>query len=532
MDMHANTATGRDTAQLYSRLEERIMARDQVGASEVFYDLVRAGRPLNEIIADCVRIHAPYTHVPYHERIDDGYPNFVNNDHCLLSARATLHLTKLLPADLAMLPMAQTIWYIPTGLDIWKQKINQAPGHYTRGFTGRIENPPAPVVYWPDQQPLRSDAPLQQRLGDWLTMVQRGEVLDAYRCFLGLMEDKPNRKQVLAEMVFAGLIDVQDRMFRNRSYTTGHKAYRARSTVELGNALGWDNAHNVIYAGALDIAVGPRWHSLYEMACNTVKEEIEGVALHAVPYGGVAEAELTMLRNTAPVTAEDEFALLRALLHEHSPANLDAITQMLKAGRDPRRIVDVIQLAAAEIVLATHGVNNFSMPMHCYEYTNALGWFYDSFDHPRRLRLLYVAAEFVNMSAWHQKLSDAFTPAPIHAPACARTFSADELLQRIDTAICSLNGPESLSWVQAYCDNVADRTPLVRTLALAACKLGNDPHNQEIPQNMLEDFAKNRSSRRDRLLLACAQHCAAHRKYGDPFEAAQRFAGAMGAAMS
>src|SRR5215471_5437876 len=94
MDMLANSA-GRETAQLYSRLEERILARDQVGASEVFYDVVRAGRPLNEIIAEGVRIHAPYTHVPYHERIDDGYPNFVNNDHCLLSARATLHLTNL-----------------------------------------------------------------------------------------------------------------------------------------------------------------------------------------------------------------------------------------------------------------------------------------------------------------------------------------------------------------------------------------------------------------------------------------------------
>ena len=78
------------------------------------------------------------------------------------------------------------------------------------------------------------------------------------------------------------------------------------------------------------------------------------------------------------------------------------------------------------------------------------------------------------------------------------------------------------------CDSVAERAPLVRTLALAACKLGNDPHNQEIPQNMLEDFGKNQSPRRDRLLLACAQHCAAHRKYGDPFEAAQRFARSMG----
>ena len=121
--------------------------RDQKGASDVYYDLVRAGRPLTEIIAEGVRIHAPYTHVPYHERIDDGYPNFVNNDHCLLSARATLNLTRMLPAHLAMLPMAQTIWYIPTGLDIWNQKIDKAPGHYTRhrGNVGQWRAPPAPV---------------------------------------------------------------------------------------------------------------------------------------------------------------------------------------------------------------------------------------------------------------------------------------------------------------------------------------------------------------------------------------------------
>ena len=131
MDVRVDTA-----ANLYGQLEDRIMARDQVGASEVYYQLVRAGRPLSEIIAEGIRIHAPYTHVPYHERIDDGYPNFVNNDHCLLSARATLHLTRLLPSDLAMLPMAQTIWYIPTGLDIWNQKINQGTWSLHAQFHG------------------------------------------------------------------------------------------------------------------------------------------------------------------------------------------------------------------------------------------------------------------------------------------------------------------------------------------------------------------------------------------------------------
>ena len=144
----------RECNRLYGRLEERIMARDQVGASEVWHDLVRAGRPVLEMLSEAVRIHGPYTHVPYHERIDDGYPNFVNNDHCLLSVRASLGLTPMMPRHLSALPMAQTIWYIPSGLDIWNQKLNRVPGHYTRGLKGTSTSPPAPVIYWPDQEQL------------------------------------------------------------------------------------------------------------------------------------------------------------------------------------------------------------------------------------------------------------------------------------------------------------------------------------------------------------------------------------------
>ncbi len=363
----------RATSTLYAKLEDRVLARDQVGASQVYYDLVRAGRPLKEMIAEGVRIHAPYTHVPYHERIDDGYPNFVNNDHCLLSARATINLAKMVPERLAMLPMAQTIWYIPSGLDIWNQKINKAPGHYTRmrGNLGSVDRPPEPVVYWPDQEPLRQEGPLNERLSNWLTLVHRGQVIDAYRTFLGLMEDVPNRKAVLAELVFAGLIDVQDRMLFNRSYSTGHKAYRARSTVEIGNAIGWDDpaSHHVLYAGALDIAVGPRWYSTYEMACNMVKMHIEGEALHAVPYGGVSDAELTVLRNNKEALNQEEAAgLIEAVLRGQEPANLHAVTGLLKAGKDPRRILDVLQIAAATVVLQTVDPNDFSMPHHCYEY--------------------------------------------------------------------------------------------------------------------------------------------------------------------
>lgn len=519
-----------EAAGLYDRLEDRILARDQVGASRAYYDLVKSGRPMPEIVAAAVRIHAPYTHVPYHERIDNGYPNFVNNDHCLLSARAGINLSRMLPADLANLPMAQTIWYIPTGLDIWNQKVGKAPGHYTRGFKGAIENPPAPKVYWQDQQAEPSAGPLRERLDQWITLVHRGEVIPAYRHFLGLMQDAPNRREVLAELVFAGMIDVQDRMLYNRSYTTGHKSYRARATVELGNFVGWDNAHDVVYAGALDIAVGPRWYSTYEMACNAVTMFIQGESLHAVPYAGTTERELELLGNTAALTQQEANELIDVIIRQPEPAYVEHLAKLLLAGKSPRRIVDVLQIAAAQVVLETQIDTNFSMPQHCYEYCNTLGWFYDNFDHPQRLKLLWVAASFLNRNAHHQKHTGDLNPVTIRAPGTASKLSSQQLLERVDSAVGELNGPEGVAWTQAYLDSGADRAPLVQRLALMATRIGNDPHNQEIAQCMLEDYGKSTSPDRDRLILAAAQHTAVHRKYGDRFEASRRFGEAFGIA--
>ena len=82
--------TRKGPVDTYARLEECILSRNQQGANEVFFELVKDGRPLPELLREAVRIHAPYTHVPYHQRLDDGVVKFVNNDHCLLSARATL----------------------------------------------------------------------------------------------------------------------------------------------------------------------------------------------------------------------------------------------------------------------------------------------------------------------------------------------------------------------------------------------------------------------------------------------------------
>src|SRR5947209_5923882 len=351
MPAQAETATNgrQEAARLYQELEDRMLARDQEGGSRIYYELLRRGRPLPEIMAEAVRIHAPYTHVPYHQRIDDGFPNFVNNDHCLLSARAAVNLQRMLPEKLAGLPLAQTIWYIPSGLDIWNQKILKAPGHYaTRGYKMPNAEPPKPMVYWPDQEPLRESGPLNERLNNWLTLIERGQVIDAYRIFLGLMEETEHRKEVLAQLVFAGLIDVQDRMLFNRSYTTGHKSYRARATVELIHAVGAANAHPILYAGVPDIAVGPRWYSLYEMGTGVVQSLLEG-------------KDRELMAQSGRLTLAEQRTLEEVILRQPEPAYIHEIVSLLKAGKGPRQILDVIQVASAQVILETGHPNNYSM---------------------------------------------------------------------------------------------------------------------------------------------------------------------------
>src|SRR5438477_9102087 len=364
----AHTNGRQEAAPLYAELEERLLARDQEGGSRIYYELLRRGRPLPEIMAQAVRIHAPYTHVPYHQRIDDGFPNFVNNDHCLLSSRAAITLQKMLPEKLAGLPLAQTIWYIPSGLDIWNQKILKAPGHYaTRGYKMPNAEPPKPMVYWPDQEPLRESGPLNERLNNWLTLIERGQVIDAYRIFLGLMEETEHRKEVLAQLVFAGMIDVQDRMLFNRSYTTGHKAYRARATVELGNAVGWSKAHAIVYAGVPDIAVGPRWYPPYEMAANVCQALLDG-------------RDHELRQNQGVLTPAEQTELLDVVLNGREPDIQYRLTDLLKDGKGPRQVLDVIQVAAAELMVQCGAAENYSMPQHSAEYFNTVSWVFDVFD--------------------------------------------------------------------------------------------------------------------------------------------------------
>ena len=525
--------TGNGTAALYAKLEDRYLERDQVGATLVFHDLVRAGRPLAEIARETVRIHGPYTHVPYHQRIDRGFFRFVNNDHCLLSTRSSLFLPAFVAPELQYLPMAQTVWYVPTALDPWNQLIGGAPGHYgRRTWTGGKTGPfPKPTAHWPDQTPLQLDGPFEERLDHWLTLVEQGQVIEAYRVFLGLFEDRERRRELFAQLAFAGLIDVQDRMLYNRSYTTGHKSFRARATIEIGNAVGWDDAHAVLYAGVLDMAVGPRWHSGYEMACQVSWLDLANddhrnqSSLEASP-SIVCEARFHASKE--PLTPKEAQTLIEALTQAPEPAYIEAITTLILAGKGAVQILDTMQIAGAKLILETADGRDYSGPQHCFQYMNTLRWFLSTYEHPHRLKLLYVAGNFINQVADWLRATARPSQGDTRPPQGSASMSADEILQKLDAAQIAMKPAESVAWTRAYLEGGHDRARLVGTLALDALKHGNDTHNQEVALCLLDDYRRNPGGDREQLLLACAQHTAGHQKYGDTLEPYRRYLEAVG----
>ena len=537
--MAVTASIDRETAAIYDRYRDTVLSRDNQAATEIAFDLMKRGRGTTEILSETIRAHAPYTHVPYHQRIDAGIVRFVNNDHCLGSSRATLHLQNLVSEDLRRLPLTQTVWYVPTGLDIWNQLQGRMPGHYSRRTYDPAKYPDGPMplmAHWAQPEPEPWTGSYEEGLNEWLTRVQRGDVDGEYALFLGLWQQKERRSELLAQMVFAGLIDVQDRIFWNRSYTTGHKSFRARATVELGRAIGWDDAEHVLYAGVPDIAVGPRWYSLYESACQLMMYHLDEKApdssLAATSASG-RDAEL--FANDTPLSEPESEGLIRAIIRDPEEAYIEDLTALLKAGRSPRSILDTIQIAAARVVLECGEPANFSMPQHGSQYCNTLGWFYKNFEHPHRTKLLYVAANFINQCAHWVRNSKGNrtrgTATYMAGYAKSEEFDAmpqGRLLENLSEALLALDTEQSVAWTQRYLEQGYPRAALVETLAGEIAKQGNDPHNQDIGLCMLEDYGRTSSSQRDTLLLTAAHHTAGHMKYGDQYVPYRRYAEAFG----
>ena len=261
--------------KVFDQLTDAILQRDQPRTTDLFYRMVtNEGRSIGEALSVVTAAEAPFVQVPCHVNIKDGAIVLTNNDHTILGLRASTYLMPYLPDKYQLLPLLQSVWYIPAGLDIWNQLLYKYPGRYATMKGVQVPSPPyGPTVWQQDQEPIYETGTVEERLHSQMVATVAGDSQRSYRLFLGLAEDESIRPQLRDQLEFLGLIDLQDTVIGRKARNTGHKALRARAVTDLANYIGWDNSQGVYYMGVPDMAIGPLYYSLYDAACVRIAAE-------------------------------------------------------------------------------------------------------------------------------------------------------------------------------------------------------------------------------------------------------------------
>ena len=214
----------------FGPLTHAILERDQPRTADLFFRMVaREGRSIGDALSVVTAAEAPFVQVPSHINVKDGQISLINNDHTILGLRASAYLMPYLPEKYRLLPLLQSIWYIPAGLDIWNQLAGRYPGRYAT-MKGMNVPPPSygPVVWNDDQEPIRDEGTVEERLHSYMIATVSGDSRRSYGLFLGLAEDEQLRPMLRDQLEFLGLIDLQDTVVGRKARNTGHKAIQLK----------------------------------------------------------------------------------------------------------------------------------------------------------------------------------------------------------------------------------------------------------------------------------------------------------------
>ena len=496
----------------FDALTDAILERDQPRTTDHFFRMVaREGRTLGDALSIVTAAEAPFVQVPSHIDVRDGQITLINNDHTILGLRTSTDLARFLPETHRLLPLLQSVWYIPAGLDIWNQLRGRYPGRYAT-MKGMNVPPPSygPVVWNEEQAPIVEKGSVDERLHAYTIATMSGDVRRSHGLFLGLAADEEIRPRLRDQLLFLGLIDVQDTVSGRKARNTGHKALRARAVTDLADFIGWERAHGVYYIGVPDMAVGPLYYSVYDAACVTVAAEF--------PDAGKALKQT----NRTPLTPAEVEEMVRLLMEADAPTIWNLVTTHLKNGVSLRSLGDAIQLGAAELILRTTVPRQFTDGQHPFDYCNTANYWMRTSDNPYQPRVLYVMANFVNDVARSNKLVRS-----VIEQECAGFDGAgrtpEALLAELDEAILAFDVPRTTALAHAYLKSGADRTAYQTTIATAACKFQDDPHNQKITHSSFEEYAESSTHLRDRLLLVAARLLAGWPKMPGERECYARF---------
>jgi hypothetical protein len=454
---------------------------------------------------------APYLHVPaHHKLLPNGEFRNVNYDHTILGIRAGMRLMPWLSERERYLTLAQAIWYVPQGLDVWAQLECGFPGHYAREQEKCAEE----VLqsnkqlhrHFEDLAPLGAGS-VDERFQRMFHAIVDGDKVTAYRLFLGLAAQPELRDRVRNEVLFAAIIDQQEFNSFRRVRHIGHKAIRTRSMFDLADWVGWDEAHPYFYIAVPDLCNAPIFHSLYDHASFMLGITFKGAQyrLHET--------------NTAPLTEEEQDRLIGEIMAGDPIAVTHEITALLRRGRALTGIADMVMIAHA-----THCVEKlrtaiaYTVPMHSFDYANVVNFWLRSFKHPHQAKAVYLSAWFVTDTIreidWYP--DDPAGAKPDYAPFrdWAEGLSTSEALAELERTIAAQDPSRAVALVRAYQRRTGDRDALIRTLVHCAGKFQGDAHIFRNARSVIEEYYHNSASprRKDVLFQAWAHYLAFYKK--------------------
>ena len=484
------------------RFQEALIEANYARTATYFVDLLKEGHPMPRLVHHAVEAAAPYLTVPSHVMVaPTGEMSQVNYDHCVLGLRASRRMMPYLPESHRQLAMAQAIWYMPQGLDVWDQLLCEFPGHYARddkhcgarpGGTDEYGNDRFDGPAWSapkqwfrtDHEPDREGS-VPERLRRLQERIMEGDKQGAYKLALGLRRepDPAVRRQLESQLLFCAIIDLQDTLQQRKLQNIGHKALRARAAVELSDLIGYEHADSLYYCVVPDIACFPRLYPLYDLSSVALGTRFKG------------EMYSLKQRNDQPMTDADRAGLIDLMLHGKLPDLTARITDLLAAGKRVIEISDTIIAAFAKhLVDEVWSKKSFFQIGHAFDYSNVVNFWLRNYDHPHQAKAPYFQAAFINDCIQITKqfpldpTSELYLGDWRKQKDWADRLSLPECLGQLLAACERLDFPRAGACANSYLERTSERRPLMEALTIASAKLQNDPHQQRHAASMIEEW--------------------------------------------
>ncbi len=429
-----------------------IRERQHVDAARTFLQLVKDGASLSSLVKVALEAAAPYLNKPYY---GEGQAGFVN--HGVLGLGASINLTKYLSSNQALLPATQAIWYLSFDCDLPKVDIE---GH-------------KPIT----------EGSFKDRLDRFLDNIKEGNTAESYELFLSLKSNSPFRNLLKDKTFFAALTNLKG---------IGHKAIYILKTFELADFIGWEILQTGFYPAIAYISTGKQDYTFYDQITQELRDKNNEVNSSG----------------TSPLNKEEIDQTIDFILNHDRSSTIKQITDLLKNGKSVTSIADTITLAAANLVFKTH-VSDWIIPVHSFNYCNAVNYWLRNFENKDKHIAVYLEAMFVNqVSSSRKKVSYGDVEKASDVPE-------QELVQRISEEIEGSKVEETVSLTKSYLDLNNSYEELISSLVWATSKNTQTTsaiHDLKYCRASIEEYENSTIPQKNEILLALAKFLASSKK--------------------